>query len=52
MENFVRKKIILNPGKLHCVCACVCEQMDRFKGCVLLGQIMPLGMLKQANKEK
>lgn len=26
--------------------------MDRFKGCVLLGQIMPLGMLKQANKEK
>lgn len=52
MENFVRKKIILNPGKLHCVCVCAREQMDRFKGCVLLGQIMPLGMLKQANKEK
>lgn len=39
------------------VCACVsvsvCEQMDRFKqGCMLLGQIMPLGMLKQADKEK
>lgn len=53
----------MKHGKLHCVCVrasvsecvfvCVCEQMDRFKqGCMLLGQMMPLGMLKQADKEK